>query len=442
MIRYKATIAAIVICFIIAGESAAVSLPPTLPSAGSLSLSGCGVSLGGSHISSAVNPASLAMQSFTGFSFFYGLENNNIHRSRAELIFPVLPRFAVGAASEVLFSDSSNYLQNHSLSLSVKPLKKLYMGAAGRSVIAAETSGSEDYFTFDAGIMLPVTKWLNFGAAAYNINEPEKEGERLPMGIRGGISVYRDKYFAVALEGRLDALTSDFKGDDILYSYGIELFPSSAISLRGGICENRWTAGAGVHSGIMDFEYAYVAEEGVKRHYFQYRRKFGIPPSRREVELSERERNIKKDELYLSAVRRFKNEDISSARMIAEEYASLYGRDVRIKGLEADINDWVERMRVLNLGRAQTLKNDILRDFYAGRIRQARISLENAKILAPYYEELKYLEHLIRARELMEEGEYVRAESHLVEALKINPDSTDVRNLYNRLQEVIKLSDE
>ncbi|NLB34816.1 MAG: hypothetical protein GX817_03240 [Elusimicrobia bacterium] len=442
MIRNRTFIFIFLVVFVLAGKSLAMSIPVNSPTVGSLSLSGCGVSLGGPHISAAVNPSSLALQPYTGFSVFYGLEKHNINRGRAEFIFPLLPWFATGAATEVLYSDMSNYLQNHSISLSLNFFNRLCLGASGRAVITTEADVSDEYLALDAGIMLPLTRWLNIGAAAYNVNQPERGGKSLPMGLRGGITLYKDKYFALAFEGRIEDMLDDFDVEDIHYSYGIELFPSSAISLRGGIFEDTWTAGAGIFSGPIDFEYAYVYDEDFKGHYFQYRRKFGVPISRREVELSNRVANVEKDDLYLSAVRRFKNEDISTARAIVDEYSSLYGRDERIEGLEADINDWVERMRVLNLGRAQILKKEILRDFYAGRIKQARISLENAKILAPYFEDLNYLEHLIKARELLEEGEYIRAETHLVEALKINPDSSDVKNLYKRLQEVIKLSDE
>ena len=133
--------------------------------------------------------------------------------------------------------------------------------------------------------------------------------------------------------------------------------------------------------------------------------------------------------------------EAAAADKKAAEYISLYGKDSQIERLQAEIDKWLNNIRREKMGKAQELKKDILKDFYLGKMETARVKLANLKLMAPNYEDSLYLEYLLNASEFLEQGMYAEAEKELVEALKIDPDSEEVKNLYDRLKEVIKLSE-
>ena len=110
--------------------------------------------------------------------------------------------------------------------------------------------------------------------------------------------------------------------------------------------------------------------------------------------------------------------------------------------MEKDIEKWLNKVRKEKLGRAKDFKKEILTDYYQGNLEQALIKLANLKLLAPNYEDVDYLDYLLNAGVLLEQGKYKEAEEKLVKALQIDPDSQEVRDLYNRLREVIKLSEQ
>ncbi len=423
--------------------------PDMSPSAGVRALAGSGAALGGEHISPLINPASAAELTYSRFSIFYGNTSPDTHMAHTEYIYPFSRRGSLSGGVGAGYRGTSEHMQNYLLSLSLRVFRWLSAGGTARAVAVTSSGERGEAFAADAGLMLTPVSWLKAGAAAYNLNTPVLEFPDSSLGdmpltprLRAGISLFSSRFLNITGEVSIEDFMEDFRDAERFYSAGIEIFPDPALALRGGVREDEWSAGLGILSERMNFAYAFVSGEDDNTHYFQYSRKFGVSPSRREEELEEKEKELEREARYLEAVRLFNLEDIRGALGAVDKYRERYGADRRITELEEDIREWKERARILNLGRASEMKKEILREYYAGRIRQARVKLENAKLLAPYYEELWYLDHLIKARELLEEGEYLEAESHLVEALKLNPDSRDVLSLYRRIQEVIDLGEE
>jgi tetratricopeptide (TPR) repeat protein len=200
-------------------------------------------------------------------------------------------------------------------------------------------------------------------------------------------------------------------------SYGVEIYPFSSLAIRGGIACDTWHSGFGIISRDMDIDYAYVDRKEGFKHYIQYTRKFASPTTVREKELAAKEKILKKEQLYVRAQAEYNKEKIALANQLVQKYMEEYGKDKRILEIRDDIREWINKKREKNMGRVGELKNEILKDYYQGQIKEAR-------------------------RKLLEEGKYQQSEDELVEALKINPDSVEVIDLHKRLQEVLKLNEE
>ncbi len=188
----------------------------------------------------------------------------------------------------------------------------------------------------------------------------------------------------------------------------------------------------------MFFDYAYTPGDE-KLHFVEAGIRLGMSPSRKEKLLEEKSRQIEKDELYLEAVREFGTGRVAAADRKVSRYIENYAREERIIRLEEDIRNWLEKVRQEKMGRAREFEKEILTAYYREQIDKAFVLMDNLKLIAPQYEEALYLEHLLKARVLLEDGKYEQAEDELVEALKINPDSQDVRDLHRRLREVLRL---
>ena len=415
------------------------------PSAKVKSLGGAGVALKNNPIS--INPASIVYAPYGRLSIFYENPLFNVHYGYMEFIYPFGHSLSAGGAVELSLEDNSfNHFKSYHLSLSGRIFRWFSMGISGRAIMITVDDLYGETIAANAGIHMSPFKWLDIGLSGQNLNRPEiKFGESnvrvFERRLRTGLSIFYNEYFNITADVYVENFDENFNEANFKDSYGMEIRPVPPVALRGGIKGDSWRLGAGIISKNINFDYGYISEDINNRHFFQWTYKFGVSPSRKEMELKNKELEIKKDGLYLDAVRYFNKGDMSAAKEKIELYINDYGLDDRMSALKSDIDDWLNRMRKEKFGRAEELKKEILRDYYQGKIKEAVVKLENAKLLAPNYVDLKYLEHLLNARILLEEGKFQQAEEELIQALKINPDSKEVINLHGRIRKVIKLSE-
>ncbi len=417
------------------------------PSARVKAMGASGAAMGECSSALAVNPAVTAYEPHGRVSLFYGNISGNTHLGYIEYNYPFSPSGSLGGAAEFRSRDSSNHTEIYRFGLSYSPLNFLNLGLSGKALLDTSAGDQGQDFSLDAGMHIAPLSWFNAGFVGYNLTNPEFEYEDLgkkdvlERSYRGGLSFFYKDYVSLTADMYIDDFEESFKESSPDIAYGIEIMLDPALAVRGGFREEKWSAGVGIVSGDMNFDYAYMDEEDRGLHFFQYTYKFGLTPSRKEKKLREKEEYVEREMAYLQAVRLFNLGRIAEAESKASEYVSRFKEEERIQKLMEDIQEWVDKKREEKLGRAKEIKDRILRFFHQGRIEQAKIELENAKLLAPNFEDLDYIEHLLRARTFLEEGDYLKSEEELIEALKINPDSRVVRALYERIQEVLRLSD-
>ncbi|MEA3505946.1 MAG: hypothetical protein U9R36_00385 [Elusimicrobiota bacterium] len=410
-------------------------------------LGAAGAAIRGISTPLAVSPAGIGVKNHPKLSFFYGTLSTSTHFGYVEYDYPFTTCAAVGAASRVTYENEKNYSRDFFLGASFDIFRGLNIGTSGGLISDTVSGNTGEAFTVAGAMFIAPFSWLNFSAEARNLNSPVIEYETinsstaLTMDLRGGISIYNSDFFNIVADCYIVDIEEKQGEMEIISGYGLEIYPLSSLAVRGGFVQDNWRAGVGIISKDMDIDYAYVDRSEGFKHYIQYTRKFGAAPSIKEKELNQKEARLKKDELYLGAKAEFNKEEIARAKKTVEKYISKYGQDSRIENIQADIKQWLDRKREESMGRAEELKKEVLKNYHQGRINEARRKIENMKLLAPNYDQTLYLEHLIKARVLLESGFYEEAEDELVEALKINPDSEEVLRLYRRIREVIRLSE-
>ncbi len=119
--------------------------------------------------------------------------------------------------------------------------------------------GSAAALGVDAGIVVPLSGGLAWGAVGRNLNASSigSSGERLPLGLATG--------FAYTPFGRMSVLLDVEKEQGFAASPrgGVEIRVLDAISLRGGITDQpeQVTAGIGIRVGFVGFDYSFVSHE-------------------------------------------------------------------------------------------------------------------------------------------------------------------------------------
>ncbi|MFH1414579.1 MAG: hypothetical protein ABIH89_00635 [Elusimicrobiota bacterium] len=424
------------------------------PNARMKALGSAGVALSDNLSLLYVNPGSMSHNPYGRLSLFYGNLSEGSHFTYLEYVYPFTASGSLGAGIEARIKDSSNYIQNYYFGFSFSLLKALSVGIAAESIIKKLSDDTAKAITLNAGFHIAMFKWLNLGITGENLLAPELEYsqsktiETTSRKIKAGLNIYHADYFSFVADIYAQGFDSTEADLDITDSYGLEIRPDPALALRTGVTGGHMRFGFGLVSKNMDFDYAIVTEYDNIAHFFNIAYKFGMSPSRREIAVIEKEKallqkeaELGKDGLYNEGLVLLNMGEAAAAMEKAEEYRETYGTDDRVEDLKREIDRWLNNVRKEKLGRAEDLKKDILVEFYHGRLDQARIKLANLKLLAPKYEDAYYLEYLLNASNLLEKGEYTQAEEELVNALKINPDSIEVRDLYNRLKEVMKLSE-
>lgn len=416
------------------------------PNARLKALGGTGVALKDNPFGLFVNPASVVYPPHGRFSVFYGNLLDGVHFGYMEYVYPFSTWGSIGAGVETKIKDNSNYNQNYSFGFAVKFLKGFSLGVNAKAIMKTFKNEYVQDFGIDSGIHIAPFKWLNIGIKGENLKVPSLKYESLNItesftrNFHAGISLFHRKYFNIVAD--LHAYDLEEKlGDKILKSsYGIEIYPDPAFAVRGGFKDDNLRSGLGIISKNINFDYAFVTGDKNIVHFFQFIYKFGLSPSRKEKELTEKELSINKETLYFEGLIYLNMGEIAAAKQKVDEYIKKYGVNDKIQGLSKDIQNWLNNMRKEKLGRSEELKREILMNHYQGKFRQARVKLENLKLLAPNYEDVSYLEHILNAADFLEQGKYIEAEKELIEALQIDPDSKEVKALHNRLKEVLKLS--
>ncbi len=425
------------------------------PSAKVKAMGGAGVAVKDNLSSLYINPGSMAFNPYGRMSVFYGSLNEGSHFGYMEYVYPFYATGSLGAGIEVRYKNSTNYMKVYSFGLSFRAAKSFFIGLNGRTLEKIFMDESSKGMGFNLGFhVVPVEK-LNIGLKVENILAPKFEfknsniTENYTRNIQAGISFMLKNYLNIVTDVYVENIAGE--NDDSIsmeLAYGMEICPDPALALRIGMKDNYLRLGLGIISRYINFDYAIITEYDDIVHFIQCTYKFGLAPNRKEIALAEREKNLlikeeglHKDTLYNEALIYLNMGEIAASNGLADEYIQKYGTDVRVQSLKREIGRWLNNVRKEKLGRSDDLKKDILKDYYQGRLDDARIKLENLKLLAPNYEGGKYLEYLLNAANYLESEKYNEAEAELIKALKINPDSKEVGALYSRLKEVIKLSE-
>ncbi len=401
-------------------------------------LGGSGVALKEISRPLTVNSASMASRDEPLLSLFYSGRGVRSYAAAAEYSYPFLSRAALGAGARVDYISSSSYKINYLFGAAFSFIKNGSMGISVSAITGYENGEEREAFSFDSALSLYPYPWLGIGAAGINlINLEQNGGNDFLTSLKAGLSLINSEYIRLVSDLYIDDILEEKSERDIMFSGGVEISPHKAFFLRAGSDEGCWSMGLGLESKNIIFDYAYIPEEEL--HFAEAGIRFSKSPSRKEAELDRKSLKLEKDMFYMEAVRDFSAGRMAAARRKAEQYKEKYGYDSRIRDLESDISQWLEKVRQEKMGRARELEKEILKAYYRENIEKAVILMDNLELIAPNYEEALYLRHLLNARLLLEKGEYEQAEDELVEALKINPDSEDVRALHRRLREVLRL---
>lgn len=415
------------------------------PSARIKALGGAGIALKDSPSPLYMNPGSMAYDPYGRLSVFYGNLYDGTHFGYMEFVNPFRFFGSLGLGAQMRYKDNSNFIQDYTFGFAVKLFEGFYWGNTVRAVMKRLDDDYASGYGVDSGIHLTLLKWVNAGIRAENILAPELEYEVLGIienfdrNAVVGFNFFYEEYINLVIDIDLIGIA----GDNPVYKggVGLEICPDPAFSFRLGSKDRHLRLGLGTKSKNMEFDYAVNTEFKELVHFLQCTYKFGLTISRKEKELLEKDKNLGKEILYLEGLIYLNMGEVAAAQGKANEYTYKFGTDDRIKNLEYNISKWLDRTRKEKIGRAEDFKREILKKYYQGKIEQALIHLENLKLIAPGYEEIPYLENLLNARIFLEDGKYLEAEDALIEALKINPDSNEVKELHNRLKEVIKLSE-
>jgi hypothetical protein len=413
-------------------------------SAYSLALSGAGVAVVNSSSVLGMNQAVNAYCDNSRLSLFYSNRFSEVHNMYSEFSVPFSHFASLAAAVFFSYSGSDEHSQVYSGSMALRLFRGLAVGGEAEALVDTNDGNYGEAYRFNAALHLAPYDGLGFGFRADNLNEPVMEysnnssSTSFPMSFTAGLSLEKKGYFLFSSDYSFGLDPADTEG---FFAYGIEIFPLSALSLRGGIADGEWSCGAGLKSGQYNIDYAYSPAESSRFHSFQVNFKLGRTPSRIEQELAMKESELNRKEDYLDALRDYNRGDYMSAIKDIEEYRNKYGSDHLIEELDRDLDEMLDKIRKEKIGRAHELKREILVDFYNGNYNKANIKLNNLKILAPNYDQIEYLEHVFRANELIENGSFEEAEIELIEAMKMDPDSREVKTMYHRMKEVIRLSE-
>ena len=408
----------------------------------SVSLGGAGVALEDISMPLKVNPGSIALPEYGRSTFFYANIEGSQHLFASEYVFPFKRYASLGMGARVDYIDPDNYTSNYLFGIGLKPWNNFGAGVCARAVMETSSGDYFENFAFDAGINYYPFSWLGIGITGENIVKPSEDDSPFvhTTNIRSGLSLLNNDYLRFVCDFHFLDIPEDTMDMDIIEIAGVEISVSEALKVRTGVKDDTWSMGLGVDSGKIMINYAYMPSGGGV-HYIEAGIRLAMAPSIREEKIASREDQLERDGLYLEAVRSFNAGRIASSKRKINEYIIKYGEDERIEKLSYDIRDWLEKVRKEKMGRVRELEKEILKAYYSQRIEKAFILLDNLKIIAPNYEEVLYLEHLLKARVMLEEGSYAQAEDELVKALKINPESQDVRDLHRRLREVLKLEE-
>ncbi len=427
------------IMIILASAAAPAKPRQGFNTARSLALGGAGVALEDISMPISVNPGSISGSDYGRMSFFYGNLSGDSHTGVFEYTYPFLVRAALGAGVRGTYSDKENYSLNYLAGIGAEMFGGLGLGVAGRAVIDYTDGEYAEGFFVDAGINCYPFKWFGFGITGRNIVKPSEDAfSHITTDLRAGVSIINTPHLRVLSDFYFNDIAEEYGSSDMVNSIGVEISVHESLKIRTGVEEDTWGMGLSVGSRRLFFDYTYIPGDE-KLHFAEAGIRLGMSPSRKERHLEEQSKRIERDELYLEAVREFGAGRVASADRKVREYIENYGREERVIRLENDIRDWLEKVRQEKMGRARELEKEILKAYYREQIGRAFILMDNLKLIAPHYEEALYLEHLLKARVLLEDGKYEQAEDELVQALKINPDSRDVRDLHRRLREVLRL---
>ncbi len=407
-------------------------------------LGGAGVALKNLSSSLEVNPGEMVKSDYSKFTVFYNNLENELHTGYSEYVLPLGSWFSIGAGTTLNFKDLDQFTQIYRFGASMDFFDRVSIGVSPNVRVKKTLDGSGEEFGIDGGALLSPFGWMDIGIAAKDINYPqmnfEQTGSTLTFigKVQGGVSIFYPGYFNIVADIFVEDFKEEYGNYRINEAFGIEIYPFEGLALRGGFGADEWQMGLGITSRSVDLSYSYNSNEKFE-HSIQYTRKFGVAPSIKEKEIRDRVVKVGQDELYLKALTHYNKDEIARAIEKKEKYIQLYGEDDRILQFEQDIKYWLAKNRKERLEQAEKLENKVLEYYHKGLIEEAVNELDNIKVLAPAYSPIAYLEHLLKARVLLEEGKYEQAEQELVESLKINPDGEHVPALHRRLQEVLRL---
>lgn len=130
----------------------------------------------------------------------------------------------------------------------------------------------------DLGLYLRPHRTLSFGFAVQNVLAPEitldQEPEKLARSIRGGTALrfFNDRFVAMADIVKTELMDPSFRS-------GLEVWPSRAMSLRGGYdaVSEQMSAGAGFRWENWQFDYTYLNHDLGGTNILSATLRFGVP---------------------------------------------------------------------------------------------------------------------------------------------------------------------
>ncbi|MGM0568075.1 MAG: hypothetical protein ACQESB_02525 [Elusimicrobiota bacterium] len=402
-------------------------------------LGGAGSSAIESSSPLTLNPALSAMAADSRMDIFYFNRESEEHFASLEYIYPFTPKAALGSGSSLSYNNGENYTVNYIFSLAYRIRRNFALGLSARAACDYSSAEYSENFSSDAGFVYYPYQWLGMSLSGENIFITDEALPTFnPLSLKAGLSLINSGYLRIVSDFHFKDILEEKDESDIINMSGLEISPAEYLKFRAGARDGRWSMGLGVDTKHILLDYAYTPG---KRSVHSAGIGIKIAPSAsiKEKELKQKSRRMEKKEDYLEAVRDFASGRVASADARVKKYIEKYGSDEDIQELVSDIKNWLDKVRKEKMGRVREIEQEIIKAYYSENISRALVLMDNLKLIAPRYDQVYYLQHLLKARVLLEEGSYEKAEDELVKALRLNPKSQEVIDLHRRLREVLRL---
>jgi tetratricopeptide (TPR) repeat protein len=275
---------------------------------------------------------------------------------------------------------------------------------------------------------------------------------------------FRREFIKNSLFLNSDLYAVDAAGSNasLRWGLGVEYVNPAWFSWRLGVCQKQASAGFGISSRRVDFDYAFIYHPLDFIHMITLTFRYGFLPSREELLIDEKRQEFQKEKeeylkekifqeekmraetkkirleqelsiKFIKARQEFDDKNFQESKRIAQEILYADPDHANAKGLLAEIDSRLEKSAVTKrLADAQ-------KSYKQGKYENAMIDVNF--VLGIYSDEPNalLLKRMINAHLLMNQMKFQEAKNELIEVLKMDPANEEATRLLKRLQTILGL---